>query len=695
MNPRDFRTRRRVAPAQSGQGLALHCAERVAQSVDRRMPEAGAIADWLGQNGAGLGLPEMELPDDAPLIRGKRTVGVPAPAWRRVLSAISTAVSALPEPGGAPADLWVDALGDRLGYDSLERAILSLAIHYQLDERVERLVDGLCIARGNPTQLSTDPALLGLLLAAEPAEVETRLQPTATLRASGILRVDRDGTLEPIHPLRRLVRSATAPRADLYDQLLGTISGTPLPWDAFEHLGPQATIAADLLRAAVAGRETGINILLYGPPGTGKTSFASTLAAQVGARLRPITEEDSWGGEPSRHERLSGLRLAQRLARPGETLLLFDEAEDVFLQRSVDHDELVFTSRVFMHRLLETNPTPVIWTANDIGMIGPASLRRMTMCLELGVPGVAVRARLWRRMGVTEGVALDDADAARLARLVPAAPAVAGTALRATRLAGGDAGTARRIVEGIARAVAGGHLPAPEPEADSAYDPALLNADQDLTALADNLLRPGATRAVSILLSGPSGTGKSAWVHHLAARMGLEVLQKRASDLLGPFVGETEQRIAAAFAQARYEGAFLLFDEADTLLAERGNAVRTWEASQVNEMLTWMEQHPLPFACTTNLPDKLDLASLRRFLVKVRLEWLTAAQARLAFTRFYSLDAPPQLDDLRTLTPADFALVRRRAALTGTAPDAENLLSLLEAESANRAGGRSRLGFGA
>ena len=81
-------------------------------------------------------------------------------------------------------------------------------------------------------------------------------------------------------------------------------------------------------------------------------------------------------------------------------------------------------------------------------------------------------------------------------------------------------------------------------------------------------------------------------------------------------------------------------------------------------MLTWMEQHALPFACTTNLPERLDRASLRRFLVKVRFDWLTQAQARLAFQRFFGLTAPAGLDGLRTLTPADFALVRRRAAVT-------------------------------
>jgi len=73
--------------------------------------------------------------------------------------------------------------------------------------------------------------------------------------------------------------------------------------------------------------------------------------------------------------------------------------------------------------------------------------------------------------------------------------------------------------------------------------------------------------------------------------MGVPVLHKRASDLLNPFVGGTEQNIAGAFAEAREAQAFLVFDEADSLLLERADAVRSWEISQVNEMLTWMESH--------------------------------------------------------------------------------------------------------
>jgi hypothetical protein len=377
---------------------------------------------------------------------------------------------------------------------------------------------------------------------------------------------------------------------------------------------------------------------------------------------------------------------------PGETVLLFDEAEDFFNAGDIVDGTRIAPSRVFTHRLLEANPIPVIWTANDISAIGPAALRRMTMCVQMRLPAAPVRARLWSRIAAQEGVRLSEADAVAMARLVPAAPAVAASGLRAAALAGGGTETARLVVEGIARALNGGILPAGEPEVLADFDPTLVNADTDPVALIERLAAPYAPRAVSLLLWGPPGTGKTAFVRHLAARMGLPVMVKRGSDLFDAYVGGTEHRIAAAFAEACAAGAFLVFDEVDSLLLDRAGAARSWEVSQVNEMLTWMEEHKQPFAATTNLPERLDPASLRRFLLKLRFDWLHRAQARQAFFTFFGSPAPAALDDLRTLTPADFALVARRGAVLG-APNAADLVALLRSECGERVSGKGKMGF--
>jgi transitional endoplasmic reticulum ATPase len=515
--------------------LALRCARNVHEATDRRMPEAHVLATWLSQSAAVFGLADAAVPDDEALHHAKRR-GVAVGDWRKIGVALEEAGTCLPERQDVPIDRWLAAITETVALDPLEAEILALALHYRLDQRVERLFDLLSDCRGDPTRLRRDAALIALLLNASTADVDARLASDARLLASGLLRLQREGELEVLERLTALLRRNISPAADLYDQLLGTMTTEPLPWDAFTHLGREAEVAASVLRAALAGQESGVNILLYGSPGTGKTSFAATLATRIGARLRPVAEADEDGDEPQRHERLAGLRLAQRLAASRNTLLLFDEAEDLFVSRSNTFDETVSSSRVFIHRLLERMAVPVIWTANDISVLGPAVLRRMTMCLELKVPNLVTRTRLWRQMGEEQGVVLPEADAARLARLVAAAPAVASTALRAARLAGGDAETARLVVEGLARAVRGGALPAPEREHDTLYDPALVNADCDLAALLDRLVGLRADHAVSFLLSGPPGSGKSACVRHLAERMGQSVLQKRTSDLLNPFV---------------------------------------------------------------------------------------------------------------------------------------------------------------
>jgi len=266
---------------------------------------------------------------------------------------------------------------------------------------------------------------------------------------------------------------------------------------------------------------------------------------------------------------------------------------------------------------------------------------------------------------------------------------VADGAVRAGRLGGGDIARVRRSVDRLSRLM-GCHRPGVRGTVD--FDPELIRADIDPVELAERLIL-GDERRVSICLQGPPGTGKSAWVRHLADRLGMEVLIRRASDLMSPYVGETEQRIALAFGMARDAGAFLVFDEADSLLGERRDARHSWEVSRVNEMLTWMESHPLPFACTTNLGGSLDGASARRFLFKVTLDFLDRDRSRLAFRRWFGREAPPALDGVEELTPGDFEVVRRKARVMGREEDAEELVALLGAEVAARPGRRAPVGF--
>lgn len=477
--------------------------------------------------------------------------------------------------------------------------------------------------------------------------------------------------------------------------LFGAAPRPALEPEDFAHLGEGRERLLALLDGALERGATGASVLLHGPPGTGKTEFARLLGKELGADVVFIGETAREGrrhDEPSREDRLAHLSFASALAnRAGRVVLVIDEADDVFAGVDADSDRV--GSKVFMNRVVETCPVPMVWITNRAHRLGPAVLRRMLMALEFREPGPAVKKRIVARHATRANLSLDDAQIQRLAAL-PGSPALIGSGLRAAdraRARRPDAADTAEAVIASLNKVTGRTGPVPYPAGPIAFDATLSNADTDLAALEEKVVKAG-PGPLSFLLAGLPGTGKSAFARHLADRLGLVLIEKRASDLLGMYVGENEKNIAEAFAEAVEARAFLLFDEVDSLLCDRAGAVRFWEVSLVNEMLTHLERHPLPVAATTNLAARLDPAVQRRFLFKVEFRAMTAAQKREAFARAFAVPAPASLDRLDPLTPADVALVARKAAVLGET-DADTLAAMLAAEVAAKPGARRRIGF--
>jgi transitional endoplasmic reticulum ATPase len=313
---------------------------------------------------------------------------------------------------------------------------------------------------------------------------------------------------------------------------------------------------------------------------------------------------------------------------------------------------------VFMNRLLERAVAPTIWITNDVERLGAPIIRRMNLALRFPKPRLSVRRTMVARIAATAEFRLDQAAALDLARS-PAPPALIENAIRSAKRIEGSANDARTILDGGLRAL--GRRGAPKSFAPIAFDPTLSSADVDLVCLAGQVVG-SRERGLSFCLSGPPGVGKSAYARHLAERLDLDILEKRFSDLSSMWLGESEKAIAAAFEEAADTRAFLILGEVDSLLRDRTSAQQSWEVTQVNEMLTHMERHPYPFACTTNAPELLDAASARRFLFKVRFLPMTAEQIAEAYRRAFGGEARGFLLKLSDLTPGDFAVVARKAA---------------------------------
>ena len=230
---------------------------------------------------------------------------------------------------------------------------------------------------------------------------------------------------------------------------------------------------------------------------------------------------------------------------------------------------------------------------------------------------------------------------------------------------GGDENDFEELIENVAKVVTKKEeVKKQEKTSNTNYSIDLVNADMDMANLSEKIKQSGKMN-FSLCLYGFPGTGKSAFCKHLCEVLGIEVLLKRASDLISPYVGETEKNIANAFAEAKSKKAMLIFDEADTFLQDRTTAVRGWEISQVNEMLTQMETAEYPFACTTNLLDTLDEASLRRFTFKIKFNFMTNQQVNKAMEHFFGgvkgINKEGIKIDIKGLTVGDFATVKKKA----------------------------------
>ena len=172
-------------------------------------------------------------------------------------------------------------------------------------------------------------------------------------------------------------------------------------------------------------------------------------------------------------------------------------------------------------------------------------------------------------------------------------------------------------------------------------------------------------KGVCIMFYGESGTGKTELARYLSKTLHKKLLLKRASDILGRFVGENEQNIRDAFLEAEETDSVLLFDEADTFFSDRQNAEKSWERTMVNEFLTQMEEFSGILICTTNLRSIMDPAIQRRFHIMTEFKALTKIGVESLLQKYFPEKqfSEPKIQALaryNSVTPGDFGSLNGR-----------------------------------
>ena len=196
--------------------------------------------------------------------------------------------------------------------------------------------------------------------------------------------------------------------------------------------------------------------------------------------------------------------------------------------------------------------------------------------------------------------------------------------------------------------------------------------------------------AMSLLMYGAPGTGKSRLARYIATELGLDLYVARLDGLISSFLGSTAKNIRALFDFAAKTPCVLFLDEFDAIAKVRGDDQEMGELKRVvNSFLQNLDTlggQSIVLAAT-NHENLLDAAVWRRFTYRVSLDLPDAAQRQrlwgdfLAPLSFSERDLTLLADLSEGFTGSDIretsARLRRRQVASGQPVALKDLFPIL------------------
>ncbi|MDD3022205.1 MAG: ATP-binding protein, partial [Alphaproteobacteria bacterium] len=430
-----------------------------------------------------------------------------------------------------------------------------------------------------------------------------------------------------------------------------------LPWSFYgDFAKTHGEILKNMIRASQ--KTTGVNILLYGAPGTGKTSFAKTLAAELGLAcfcIAQSTKDNRGGRSCSTPEfRFGALQICDSQIEPVQSMIVVDEADDMLRSRGgsglfafLGGSGSVSTGdKGMLNSVLDTIKTPTIWITNTQGCeLDESSRRRFDYSIRFDPLNSTQRLAIWKNNVAKMNLEkiFDDEMLQKFAeRYAVSAGGITSVLKNAAKMNPQKEEVAHVVEQLMKPHCELLNIPAADnrflPAQDYSLDGLNIKGDIRLERITEAIRnyqgddkkeidRP----RMNLLLSGAPGTGKTEFVKYLGKTLNTKVHIVMGSDLLDMFVGGTEKNIRRAFTQAEAEKAILFLDEIDGLVQSRERAQRSWEVTQVNELLHQMENFNGVMIGATNFAANLDAAILRRFTFKLEFDYLDNAGKTLFF----------------------------------------------------------------
>ncbi len=390
-------------------------------------------------------------------------------------------------------------------------------------------------------------------------------------------------------------------------------------------------------------------ILFYGPPGTGKNLLSRALAGEYG--LRYLRFSPASIASAYIHEAATNLRQLFELGKRNAPCVLYlDEIDTIASDRgdqpSADHREVVTQLMVCLEEYRNVPGLIIAAGTNDLDRLDPA-LREGRFDAKIHVPlpdpddrVTVLDVHLRRRGDAVDWATLDLAALSRVTHGYNAAALETVVSLAAQAALRDGAPITQEV---LAQAIAdrgGQHRLSLE---HTVGWPDVVLAEETRERVMEVLTiftRPELARQVGIqppagvLLFGPPGTGKTTIAKAMASQIQASFYEMSAADLLSKWAGESEQRVAKLFTQARANRPSIIFiDEIDALLRRRsGDSNAKWEERVLSQFLRELDGlkggDGVLLVGATNRIDTIDEAVVGRRLEPVEVG-LPDAPARL------------------------------------------------------------------
>ena len=150
-------------------------------------------------------------------------------------------------------------------------------------------------------------------------------------------------------------------------------------------------------------------------------------------------------------------------------------------------------------------------------------------------------------------------------------------------------------------------------------------------------------RGLSVLFSGPPGTGKTMAAQVITRQLHMRMYKIQISQVVSKYIGETEKNLRQVFTEARNSNSILFFDEMDALFGKRSEVKDSHDRNANIEtayLLQQLEEYDGVVLMATNLLQNIDEAFLRRINFVVSFPFPDAPTRRRLWEKMLDVNAP-------------------------------------------------------